>query len=222
MSSGSRIRTVLVLLGTILAAGPAAAEDGPGGKPREPSETKASGNWTDPPVRPEPAPTNAAAPRPVSTPAKIDEPTGPKRADHRSVRRSAKLRRQEIRKTASRAHAVRQARVSEPKTRRVAAARVPPRVAAPPRQAGGRMGGWRPVYGYIEPEAPAAAYYARRRFGTVGSGPGGLGLPSAMGPTYRIVRAEPEGPRVMRWRGPILPFGYTIAEPAPPDAFEDE
>lgn len=219
MSSGSRVRTLLVLLGTILAAGSGAAEDGPGGKPRESSDTKASGNWTDPPAKVDSPATNAAAPKRIATPAKIEEPPAPTRAEKRSTRHSAKLHRKEIRKTASRMRIEREVRAPKPAGRRIAT-RLPPRMAPTLRQVGEVRGSGRPVYGDIAPDAPAEAYYERRGFGS--RGPGALGLMPVDAPAYRFARAGGQGRLVMRWRGPTLPFGYTVGEVPPPGAFDEE
>lgn len=220
MSSGSRFRTLLVLLGAILAAGSVQARE-PGASPTG-TDADTAGKWTDPPAKTEPAPAGAAS-KPVAMPAKVDDPPAASaRPESRPPRRSAKLRRERIRSAASRGQVVRQVRVRAPKvatrqTRRVAL-RVPSRGAAPRQQAirlvqREPVQGWRPVYGYVEPDAPAEVYYERRRFGTAGVSPGELGL---FGGDGRIGR--PVGGRlVMRWRGVAVPAGFAVGAPAPFD-----
>ncbi len=221
MSSARRVPILIVALGTALAVGPVRAED----RPSAPPETQAPGNWTDPPARTAPAPTHAAAPRPVPTPAKIDEAAATTAAERRakrgSVARSAKLKRQAIRQAASRARIERRVRIAKP-TPPATAVRVSSRMATPPRPARGRVHGGRPAYGFIEPDAPAAAYYAQRRFGAAGNGPASLGLTPGYQPPYRLVRMQAEVRPVMVWRGAVPPFGSAVGEPFSPDAFEDE
>ena len=220
MSRSSRSRAVLIVLGTILAAGPAAAQDMPGttSGPR-PAESKAAGQWTDPPAKAEKPATNAAAPKPMATPAKIDEPAVARRTEARAPRRSAKLRRAQIRTVASRTRPERVAVVREAyrPSRRVAA-----RISAPPRFARGPVTrSLRPVYGFIPPDAPAEAYYAQRRFGTVGNRPSDLGLPAG-NPAYRTVGMREGGRLVMRWRGAGVPAGVVVDPPSPFDPFGAE
>lgn len=235
MSSGSRFRTLLVVLGAILAAGsvqaqaPVAPPSGTDAKSsrdaKSSGDVKSSGKWTDPPARAEPAPAGVAS-KPVAMPAKVDDAAAPSRAESRPPRRSAKLRREQIRRTASRGQVVRQVRSRAPKVasrpaRRVAL-RASPREATPRQQPTrlvrtGPSQGWRPVYGYIEPDAPAEAYYERRRFGGVGVSPGELGLHGGEG---RIGR--PVGGRlVMRWRGAAVPAGFATGAPSPFDGDEE-
>lgn len=131
MSRSSRSRAVLILFGTILAAFPAAAQDTLGATSgSRPAESKAAGQWTDPPAKAEKPATNAAAPKPMATPAKIDEPAVARRPEARAPRRMAKLRRAQIRTVASRTRPARVAVVREVDrpSRRVAA-----RISVPPR-----------------------------------------------------------------------------------------
>lgn len=215
MSRGSRFRTFLILLGAMLAAGPADAED----KPSTPSaDTKAAGQWTDPPAKVDTPATNAAA-KPVVTPAKIDESKVSARFETRTPRRSAKLRREQIRKVAHRARPARQEQVevvrrAERPNRRSAARMWTPRREM--RAAAVRS--LRPVYGDIPPDAPAEAYYEQRRFGTVGNRSGDLGLPPEEGSAYRTVGLREGGRLVMRWRGPGIPH-TVIGKPSPFDGF---
>lgn len=203
MMSGSRFRILLAVLGTILAAGTVRAQE-PG------AEGKSAGKWTDPPARAEPAPGSAAAPKPVAMPAKVDGSAASVRAESRPPRRSAKLRREQIRTVAARPRIERQARLRAPKLasqpeRRVAL-RTPPRMAAYRPQVVRQMHGWRPVYGTIEPDAPAAAYYAQRRYGTAGVTPGELGVFHREG--------QAGGRLVMRWRGAAVPAGFVTGGPS--------
>lgn len=202
MSSGCRL-SLLVVLGALLATGSVRAQE-PG------ADAKSSGKWTDPPARAEPAPGSATASKPVAMPAKVDEAAASARVENRPPRRSAKLRREQIRKIAGRERNERQVRLRAPKlasrpARRVAL-RAAPRMAAyrPPvvRQAHG----WRPVYGTIEPDAPAEAYYAQRRYGTAGVTPGELGLFRREG--------QAGGRLVMRWRGAAVPAGFVTGGPS--------
>jgi hypothetical protein len=200
MSRGSRFRTLFILLGTILATAPAGAEDKPGAPS---AESKADGQWTDPPAKVQTPATNAVA-KPVATPAKIDESKIPARVEARAPRRSAKVRRERIRTVASRERPARQERAegvrAERPSRRIVARRPVPREARAV-----AVRGLRPVYGYIPPDAPADAYYAQRRFGTVGRRPGDLGLPPEDGPAFRNVGMREDGHLVMRWRRPGVP-----------------
>ncbi len=220
MSRSSRSRAVLILLGTILAAGPAVAQDTPGAlSGSRPAESKAAGQWTDPPAKAEKPATNAAAPKPMATPAKIDEPAVARRPEARAPRRMAKLRRAQIRTVASRTRPARVAvmREVDRPSRRVAA-----RISAPPRFVRGPTArNLRPVYGFIPPDAPAEAYYEQRRFGTAGNRPSDLGLP-AEDPAYRTVGMREGGRLVMRWRGPGGPAGVVVDPPSPLNPFGAE
>ncbi|MFC6388866.1 hypothetical protein ACFQDP_05850 [Methylorubrum zatmanii] len=218
MSSRSRIRTLLLVAGAILTIGPAHSQDGTEPKPREGSEIKASGNWTDPPAKPATPPTPAAATRTTPPPARADVALAPARKAAKQARHSAKLRRQTIRTVASRAERptrMQAARTISRPTRHVAAS---PRPVNWP-VARGRP---RPVYGYIEPEAPAEAYYERRRFGTIGSGPASLGLPQEAAPFDRFAGMPASGRLIVRWRGATFPPGYAGSGPWEPDAFDPE
>lgn len=224
MSRGSRFRTLLFVLGTILTAAPAGAED----KPGTPStETKSAGQWTDPPAKVNTPAMNAAAAKPVAAPAKVDEPkisepkiSEPKvsaRSEARPARGAAGVRRERIRTAASRTRPIRQARMEMSRkaerqpSRRVVARMLPPRTV---RVTGRSLS---PVYGYIAPDAPASAYYEYRRIGTVGTRPGDLGLPSEGGQAFRNVGMRGDGHLVMRWRGPGVPTGLVIDRPSPLD-----
>ena len=203
MTSGSRFRTLLVALGAILAAGSVRAQE-PG------VDGKSSGKWTDPPARAEPAPGNDTASKPVAMPAKVDGSAASARAETRPPRRSAKLRREQIRRMAGRARIDRQARLRAPKlasrpVRRVAL-RASHRMAAYRPQVVRHAYGWRPVYGTIEPDAPAEAYYAQRRYGTSGVTPGELGLFHREG--------QAGGRLVMRWRGAAVSAGFVTGGPS--------
>lgn len=215
MSRGSRFRTLLVLLGTLLAGSPAAAQDKPG-----PSlaDSKAAGQWTDPPAKVDPPATNAGS-KTVLTPAKIDEPRGETRIEARSPRRSAKLRRERIRTAAVRARPARQERVALVRRVERPSRRVAIRQRAWPREArAAPMRSLRPVYGDIPPDAPADAYYEQRRFGTVGNRSRDLGLPPEGAAAYRSVGMREGGRLVMRWRGPGMPPAV-VGQPSPLDAF---
>lgn len=205
MSRGNRFRTLLITLGTLMGVSPAAAE------------TKPAGQWTDPPAKVTTPAANAPVPKPASTPAKIDEPPAAARAEAGPARRSAKLRRAQIRTVASRTRPVRQARAELPRTREQLSRRITVRVTAPPRTASGPMRHLRPVYGFIPPEAPADAYYEQRRFGTVGNRPGELGLPPTGGPGYRTVGMRQNGRLIVRWGGAAAPPETTIERASPFD-----
>lgn len=216
MSRGSCFPT-LILLGALLAAEPAGADDKSGASL---AETKAAGQWTDPPAKTTTPATNAAA-KPVATPAKVEEPDASVRSGARKPGRSAKLRREQIRRVADRARPARPERVevvrrAERPGRRIATWR-----PAPPRAMRTAARILRPVYGYIPPDAPAEVYYEQRRFGTVGNRPGDLGLPPEGGPAYRSVGMREGGHLVMRWRGPGIP-ATPIGQPSPFDAFGPE
>lgn len=217
MSRSSRSRAVLILFGTILAAFPAAAQDTPGATSgSRPAESKAAGQWTDPPAKADKPATNAAAPKPMATPAKIDEPSVARRPEARAPRRTAKLRRAQIRTVASRTRPAIVREVYQP-SRRVAA-----RISAPPRFVRGPVArNLRPVYGFIPPDAPAEAYYEQRRFGTAGNRPSDLGLP-ADNPAYRTVGMREGGRLVMRWRGAGGPAGIVVDPPSPLNPFGAE
>lgn len=210
MSRGIRFPTLLLVLGTILAASPAGAQDKP------------AGQWTDPPAKVDTPAMNAAA-KPAATPAKIDEPRVSARPEARPTRRTAKIRRERIRTATSRARPIRQVRVEvSRKAERPPSRRVVARVTPPPRTT--RVMGRRlsPVYGSIAPDAPAYVYYEQRRFGATGSRPGDLGLPPESGPAYRTVGMRGDGHLVMRWRGPGVPTGFVINHPSPFDQFGEE
>ena len=215
MSRGSRFRTLLVLLGTLLSASPAAAQDKPGPSP---TDGKAAGQWTDPPAKVDPQ-TKSISSNAVSTPAKIDEPQRAARFEARSSRRAAKLRRERIRTAAVRARPARQERVAlvrraERPSRRVAMRRM----VLPREVRAASVRNLRPVYGDIPPDAPADAYYEQRRFGTVGNRSRDLGLPPEGVSVYRSVGMREGGHLVMRWRGPGLPPAV-VSQPSPFDAF---
>ncbi|ACS40978.1 hypothetical protein [Methylorubrum extorquens] len=206
MSRGSRFSTFFLLLGTILAAPSAGAEE------------KAAGQWTDPPAKVSTPAMNAAATKPAATPAKIEEPKVSARSEARPSRRAAKARPERVRTATSRARPIRQARVevsrkveSRPSRRVVARMMPPPRTV----RATGRS--LSPVYGYIAPDAPAEAYYEQRRVGTVGNRPGELGLPLDGGPAYRTVGMRRDGHLIMRWRGPGVSTGLVSSQPSPFD-----
>lgn len=213
MSRGSRSPAVLILLGMILVAGPADAE------------TKEAGRWTDPPAKMDTPAMNAASPKPAATPAKapakgpakLDAPAMANRPEARPPRRSAKLRRAQIRGVASR---TRPARVSVVRQADRPGRRVVARMSAPPRLAMGPARSVRPVYGYIPPDAPAYAYYEQRRVGTMGNGPGDLGLPPEGDPAYRTVGMREGGHLVMRWRR--VPAGVVHGHLSPFDPFSPE
>lgn len=215
MSRGSRFRTLLILLGTLLAANPAAAQDKPGPSP---ADGKASGQWTDPPAKVDPPVTNAGS-KTVSTPAKLDEPRGEARVEARSSRRSAKLRRERIRTAAVRARPARQERVALVRRAERPSRRVAMRQMVWPRAArAAPMRSLRPVYGDIPPDAPADAYYEQRRFGTVGNRSRDLGVPPEGAAAYHSVGMREGGRLVMRWRGPGVP-PTVVGQPSPFDAF---
>ncbi|CAO4165217.1 hypothetical protein [Methylorubrum populi] len=213
MSSRSRIGPLLIVVAAILTIGPASAQDSPAGKPSEQSG-KASGNWTDPPAKPATPPTNAAAP----TRDKVDEAAAPIRTAAKPVRRSAKLRRQALRRVASRTE--RPVRVQASHTIRRPSRRLA--AVSPSRPANWSVvrGRPRPVYGYIAPDAPAEAYYTRRYFGTIGSGPAGLGLPPDATPFDDFAEVPASGRLIVRWRGGAVPAGYAEGRLPPPDAFD--
>lgn len=208
MSRGSRFRTLLITFGTLVAAGPAGAE------------TKAAGQWTDPPAKVTTPATNAAVPKPAATPARIDEPPVAARPEARPPRRSAKLRRAGIRTVASRARPVRQARAEVSRRAERPSRRITVRTAAPLRMTSGPMRGLRPVYGFIPPDAPADAYYQQRRFGTAGNRPGDLGLPPPGGLAYRTVGMRQDGRLIVRWGG--APPDPAPGRASPFEAFEAE
>ncbi len=209
MSRSSRFRAVPILLGMILVAGPVGAE------------TKEAGQWTDPPAKMDTPATNAASPKPMATPAKapakLDAPAMANRPEARPPRRSAKLRRAQIRSVATR---TRPARVAVVRQMDRPSRRVVARMSAPPRLARGPARSVRPVYGYIPPDAPAYAYYEQRRVGTMGSGPGDLGLPPEGDPAYRTVGMREGGHLVMRWRR--VPAGVVHGHLSPFDPFSPE
>lgn len=206
MSRGSRFPTFLLLLGTILAAPSAGAEDKP------------AGQWTDPPAKVNTPAMNATAAKPAATPAKVDEPKVSARSEARPTRRAARVRPERVRTAASRARPIRQVRVAmSRKAESRPSRRVVARMIPPPRTVRATGRSLSPVYGYIAPDAPAEAYYEQRRIGTVGNRPGDLGLPSEGGPAYRTVGMRGDGHLVMRWRGPGVPTGLVINRPSPFD-----
>ncbi|AMB46167.1 hypothetical protein [Methylobacterium sp. AMS5] len=206
MSRGSRFSTFLLLLGTILAASSADAED------------KSAGQWTDPPAKVNTPAMNATAAKPAATPAKVDEPKVSTRSETRPTRRATRVRPERIRTAASRARPIRQVRVAmSRKAESRLSRRVVARMIPPPRTARATGRSLSPVYGYIAADAPAEAYYEQRRIGAVGNRPGDLGLPSESGPAYRTVGTRGDGHLVMRWRGPSVPTGLVIDRPSPFD-----